>query len=132
MYLLLEMVGASVSLLMEKTAPRLLSYLRLVPTATVKKLLAPLRKSMSTTLEPTALGLGQSIERFGQPRNAKHTKQVSVPRGWGDSPFLVGSHAVNVCAETSEVARATVRNLESILRDVESNVSVCRVWVGWR
>lgn len=60
MYWLDEIVGASVSLLMEKTAPRPLSYLRLVPSAGLKKALAPLVKSISTGLAPTALGISQS------------------------------------------------------------------------
>jgi uncharacterized membrane protein len=65
MYFLEPMVGACLSLEMEKMAPRLSSYFRVVPSAFLKKLLAPFRKSMSTALEPTALGLGQpSVKHF--------------------------------------------------------------------
>lgn len=60
-YLVEEKVGASVSLAMEKIAPRESSYVTAVlPAAAVNKLLLPLVKSMLTVSEPKADMTGQS------------------------------------------------------------------------
>lgn len=60
MYLPVRMVGASFSVLMEKTAPLPL-YLREVPGRLSKLLQAPLLKSHSPEFLPKAGSLGQAV-----------------------------------------------------------------------
>jgi len=82
MYQLLVIVGASVSVLIVKTAPLVGSYVKVVPSARLNSELAPFLKS-TVIVVPSALSGGQV--------------------------FSVGLQVVNVCAAQSCAAtRATV------------------------